>query len=82
MDDQGVRVRVPVGARIFSLFHLVQTGSGAHAVLSKDIKNLRLADVRPTFGLTTSRIQVCSVTIFMWRSKLHIIITVINCAGN
>jgi hypothetical protein len=27
LDDQGVRVRVPVGSRIFS-YHVVQTGSG------------------------------------------------------
>jgi hypothetical protein len=29
LDDRGVRVRVPVGSRIFSL-HVVQTGSGVH----------------------------------------------------
>jgi hypothetical protein len=29
LDDRGVGVPVPVGARIF-LLHVVQTGSGAH----------------------------------------------------
>jgi hypothetical protein len=31
LDGRGVRVRVPVGAR-FSSLHVVETGSGAHAV--------------------------------------------------
>jgi hypothetical protein len=31
LDDQGVGVRVPVGAN-FSLLHVVQTGSGADPV--------------------------------------------------
>jgi hypothetical protein len=31
LDDQGVGLRVPVGARIFIL-HVVQTGSGTHSV--------------------------------------------------
>jgi hypothetical protein len=30
LDDRGVRLRVPVEARIFSLLHVVQTGSGVH----------------------------------------------------
>jgi hypothetical protein len=30
LDDRGVGVRVPVGSG-FSLLHIVQTGSGAHA---------------------------------------------------
>jgi hypothetical protein len=31
LDDRGIGVRVPVGSQ-FSLFHIVQTGSGAHPV--------------------------------------------------
>jgi hypothetical protein len=30
LDDRGVGVRVPVGAKIFSLLQVVQTGSGVH----------------------------------------------------
>jgi hypothetical protein len=30
LDVRGVAVRVPVGSRMFSSIHIVQTGSGAH----------------------------------------------------
>jgi hypothetical protein len=31
LDDRGIGVRVPVGSRFFSLFRVVQTGSGVHS---------------------------------------------------
>jgi hypothetical protein len=30
LDDRGSRVRFPAGAGIFSLYHRLQNGSGAH----------------------------------------------------
>jgi hypothetical protein len=53
LDCRGVGIPVPVGQRLFTLLHFVQTGSGAHPALSRGVKQttqLQLAPRPRKFG--------------------------------